>query len=228
LAASECISPTGCCFQEVGGKLDKVREVAEQILGWLVLASIDENKIQQILPNCEKHKSYYFSLAVNSIAGVEIVLSRRFDRKVTWTNKDKNSPYPKSPYRISLDNSLLKWDDKETLNKILIEIWNQVFPALETEKKGGDKLDQGELDFLNEILEERRNHPRKKEHHYIAFKVSEASSVFIESIYDQLLNRLPQMTVVQFGMEGASDNLFVIPETKVTAKVSQFYRAINS
>ena len=47
---AECIS-TGCnCRPEVGDKLDLVREVAEQILGWLVLASIDENKIQQILP----------------------------------------------------------------------------------------------------------------------------------------------------------------------------------
>lgn len=227
LAASDCISPKGCRFHEVSGKLDKVREIAEQILGWLVLASIDENKIQQILPNCEKHKSYYFSLAVNSIAGVEIVLSRRFDRKVTWTNKDKNSPYPTSPHRIKLDNSLLKWDDKETLRKILIAIWDQVFPTDPEPKTSTDELNQGEIDLLNETLEILRDQPRDKEHYYIAFKLPEASPEFIEKSYLLLLKCLPQITMVQFGIEN-SDSLFVIPEVKITARIGVFYRKINS
>ena len=52
LAASDCICPTGCRYPEVSDKVALVRQAAEQILGWLVLSSINENEIRQIFPCC--------------------------------------------------------------------------------------------------------------------------------------------------------------------------------
>jgi hypothetical protein len=219
LATSDCLR-----YHQTSDKLT-VKQIAEQILGWLVLSSIDEHEIQNIFPCCTQHESLFFTLAVDSFAGVEIVLSRRFNHKTTWQKKD--SPDPKGTYAIPSQQSCFKWEDEETVRKMLIEIWNAVFPALDTQKSpDSKKLDETELRKLDSTLRSRRIKSRNAEHYYIAFKLPKDDS-FAENVYRQLLNCLPQMTVVQFGVKG-SGNLFLIPEEYVSTEVNEFYRAINS
>lgn len=220
LATSDCLR-----YHQISDKLI-VKHIAEQILGWLVLSSIDEHEIQTIFPCCTQHESLFFTLAVDSFAGVEIVLSRRFNHKTTWQNKD--SPDPKGTYAIPSQQSWFKWEDEETVRKILIEIWNTIFPALDAQKSpDSKKLDETEIRKLDATLRARRIKSRNSEHYYIAFKLPEDNSVFAENVYRQLLNCLPQMTVVQFGVKG-SGSLFLIPEEYVSTEVNEFYRAINS
>lgn len=216
LAASDCIHSKGNRRHEVGDNVAVVTEIAEQILGWLVLASIDENEIQQILPRHDRHESLFFALGVNSVRGVEIVLSRCFNHNTT-----------KSPIYIRLPESCFKWKDEETVRKIQIEIWNTVFLGAEQQKGENDELDATEIDTLDATLRSRRIKPRNAEHYYMAFKLPDSDCAFAEQVYQKLLNSLQQMTVIQFGV-GCLDKLFLLPEARVTTEINEFYREINS
>ena len=171
-----------------------------------------------------QHEALFFKLGVDSFAGVEIVLSRRFGRNTAWPNKDSANPH--SRYLIPPQESWFKWDGQETVRKILIEIWNTVFPALDAQKGPDDKLDKTEIEKLDETLRSRRIKPRNTEHYYIAFKLPEGGSAFAENMYQQLLSSLKQMTVVQFGVE-CLDKLFLLPEARITTEINEFYREIN-
>lgn len=216
LAASDCIHSKGKRRHDVGDNATVVREIAEQILGWLVLASINENEIQQILPRRDQHESLFFTLGVDSVRGVEIVLSRCFNHNTT-----------KSPIHIRLPESCFKWKDEETVRKIQIEIWNTVFLGAEQQKGENDELDATEIDTLDATLRSRRIKPRNAEHYYMAFKLPDSDCAFAEQVYQKLLNSLQQMTVVQFGV-GCLDKLFLLPEARVTTEINEFYREINS
>ena len=125
---------------------------------------------------------------------------------------------------------MVKWDDKETVRKILIEIWNTVFQdwTEPKDKSADDELNEAEIKALECNIKIAVDQTLKRLNITILlFKLPEGSSAFFEKIYHQLLSSLQQMTVVQFGIEG-SDNLFLIPEAKVTTVINEFYRAINS
>ena len=180
------------------------------------------------MPCCKQHESLFFTLGVDSFAGVEIFLSRRFGHKTAWPNKA--SAEPKSTNLIPSQESWFKWDDKETVRKILIEIWNKVFQYStepRDQKLADDELSKAEIKRLNAALKYRRTDSESPEHYYIAFQSPAGSSVFSENIYHQLLSSLQQMTVVQFGIED-SDSLFLIAEEDVTTVIDEFYRAINN
>ncbi len=227
LAATDCLCPRGKRYQDVANP-SLTQKAAEQILGWLVLASIDEAQIEQILPDCSGHDSLFFTLAVDSFAGVEIVLSRRFEHQARWEGNGNATPDPTGQFFIPADDSWLVHDKSEAANKILSEIWNKVFnPKLGKEKKADQALTKVEIKQLNAALRQRRVKRGKPEHYYIAFKLPEIDSGFAEIIYRHVLNRLPQMTVVQFGLQDA-ESLFVLPEEEITIAISEFYRDLES
>lgn len=215
LAASDCIHSKGNRRYDVGDNVAVVKEIAEQILGWLVLASTNDNEIQHILPRCDLHESLFFALGVDTVRGVEIVLSRCFNHNTT-----------KSPIHIDLPESCFKWKEEETVRKIRIEIWNIVFPSINEQKTVDDQLTATEINTLDETLRSRRIKPRNAEHYFMAFKLPERDCAFVEQVYQKLLSSLQQMTVVQFGVDYL-DKLFLLPEARVTTAINEFYREIN-
>ncbi|MBL6988114.1 MAG: TIR domain-containing protein [Methylobacter sp.] len=223
-ATTDCILATGNRRSDVGDKVDLVRQVAEQILGWLILASIDDNAIQKVWQRCSQNNALFFKLGVDTFAGVEIVLSRGFNRKTDFPNEDNADPTGR--YFISHQKSWVKYDEGETVRKILIEIWNKVFPLPKDQKESDGAVKEKEIKRLNSAIKSRRADPKSPEHYYIAFDVSEINSEFDENIYHQLLKSLKDMTVVQFGIT-ESDSLFLIAEEDVTTAIDEFYRAIN-
>ncbi len=64
-------------------KHDQIKEAIQQILGWMVLASVDDSYIKN-LGSAPDYPSVYFELPVETPAGVELIVSRRFQRQAKF------------------------------------------------------------------------------------------------------------------------------------------------
>lgn len=219
LAATDCLESDG---NESSGC-----DVAEQILGWLVLASIDETQLEEVLSHGHRSEGIYFALAAKYFSGVEIALSRRFFHTAAWGKASHAEADPKGRFVIQHKDSWFVHDTEEPVNRILQEIWNAVYETeLGKEQKADLKMSDDDVALLNEALREGRLRPKNNAHHYIAFKLPENHEGHEEAVYDELLKLLPEMTVVRFGLQDAP-SLFLVPEARITAHVNAFYCAIK-
>ena len=227
VATEDCVIKGGMRFKEIES-VEEVKESAQQILGWLILGTLDESQLENVIPHCVQHDSFFFTLAVKSLTGVEVVMARRFNRQSHLEHQTGSEQ--KSRYLINVSASALKWDEEESAWLIFSEIWNKLFP---TEKLGTNNrapCDEWDWARLNDELESRRN-DSKPEHYYIPFNASVYESMdlssYVSDVYSRFLSKLDQMTVIQYGEAGKDNNLFLIRETQLQSAINKFYRGIN-
>ena len=228
VATEDCVVKGGLRVKEIES-IEEVKETAQQILGWLVLRALDEKQLESVIPHCVQHDSFFFTLAVKSLTGVEVVMARRFDRQSHLEHQTGSEQ--KSRYLIDVPTSSLKWDEEESAWLIFSKIWNKVFPNEKLENKDRTTSDKWNWERLNDELLERREDSRTPEHYYIPFNASVYESMelssYVSDVYRHFLSKLDQMTVIQYGEAGKDNNLFVIRETQLQSAINKFYRGIN-
>ena len=223
----DCIFKDGLRYEESRDKIDGIKEIAEELLGWLVLSSVDEEAIAELLPAGLAGDSLYFVLGHGTLGGVELAMSRRFQRKAELLGRESPSDQ-RSPYHIPADPRYFTETDNETVRKLFLEIWNKVFDTPEEQKKESEKLTAQEINILNETLRDLRKRKRDTEHYYIAFPLETVEPERVKEIFRELLakDKLNQMTVVEFGSQAGS-KVLVMDEERVIAAINGFYRAVN-
>lgn len=225
-ATADCVVPGGMRYKETDS-IDEVKATAQQVLGWLVLGSFDEKQLDAILPHCIQHDSLFFTLAVKSLTGVEIVMARRFNRPSQFEHQ--TGPEQKSRHLIAPPTGSLKWDEKESAKLIFIEVWNKVFPSRKLDNRHYDPKPE-DWERLNSELAARRD-DSQPEHYYIPFKASAYDqaemTAYVADVYRHFLSKLNQMTVIQYGEDGCDSNLFFIKEADLQAAINKFYRRIH-
>lgn len=232
-ATADCVVEGGMCFssQTKPDTFAAIKRTAQALVGWLVIASMDENYLWEVLPDCSGHASLFFRLkSVQSKAGIEIVLARRFQRKADFVH-ETGSDQP-SRYLIRVPPSFFKWDGETSVSKAFVEIWNQVFQEIKEQKPKDYKLNHHEIKRLNAELRAKRKHLRSPEHYYIAFTGSDYLAPecvgFVEGIYRDLLSQLGEMTVIEYGTESEQDSHWLlVPEADIQAAINSFYNEIN-
>lgn len=232
-ATADCIVEGGLRFssQTKPDTLAAIKRTAQALVGWLVIASMDENYLWEVLPDCRGHTSLFFHLkSVQSKTGIEIVLARRFQRKADFVH-ETGSDQP-SRYLIRVPPSFFKWDGETSVCKAFVEIWNQVFPEIREQKPKDYKFNHHDIQRLNAELRAKRNHPRSPKHYYIAFTGSDYLAPecvgFVEGIYRDLLSQLGEMTVIEYGTELEQDSRWLlVPEADIQAAINGFYNEIN-
>ncbi|WGZ93134.1 MAG: serine protease [Candidatus Thiothrix putei] len=214
-AASDCLLEGGRKYS-AQLPLEQVRSAVEGVLGWLVLRAIDEAQLQTILPVCTHRSSLFFKLkSVQSLAGIEIAMARRFNRKPNF-NSQYDSEH-ESRYRITLPKGLFKWDGEESVRRVFIKIWNRVIQIPSKHKELHSHYTPDDIRYLNRQLAKRREHRRHPEHFYLSFTESDYQGCvdFIAGIYQDLLSKLHEMTVIEYGGGDEQSVLFVIPEEDI-------------
>ncbi len=226
-ATTGCIHPDGFRYESSHDRIANIKKIAEEIMGWLVLSSADEKEIARLFPSGVDGDSLYFVLGhVNTLGGVELVLSRRFQRKSSWTGRESSSQH--CPHHIAVDPAFFSESDDEVVRKLLLEIWNTVFDSPQERKKSHEKLNPDNVKLLNETLRDLRERKKDTEHYYIAFKLEAIEPDRVKAIYSKLLakDKLNEMTVVELGScEGSK--VLILDEQRVIAAINGFYRAVN-
>ena len=226
-AACDCLLEDGYRYSS-REPLAQIRLTVENMLGWLVLREIDEEQLHSILPVCTHQSSLFFSLkTVQSLTGIEIVMARRFSRKPDFNNQDDSEQ--ESRYRITMPEGAFKWKGEESVRRVFVEIWNQVFQAPAKQKALTYKYSATDIRLLNTQLRKRRGHSRKAEHYYLSFTSADYQGCtdFVSGIYRDLLGKLHEMTVIEYGSSEQESHLFVIPEDIIQTTINQFYEEIN-
>lgn len=230
VATIDCILESGFRYADSRDNIPEIKRIAETIMGWLVLSSIDEEEIQTIIPEGIDTESLYFVLGhVSTSGGVELVLSRCFQRNPKLSGKEQLDQ--NSPNHIEIDPRFFA-DDADDANdptsQIMVEIWNKVFDSPEEFKESGAKFSEDDIKILNATLRSRRMQKHDAEHYYLTFNTSSCQEDQVRKIYRELLanDKLYQMTVVEIGSKKGSKTL-IMDEVEVIAEINSFYRAIN-
>ena len=217
-AAMCCLDKRGNNYQATLAKHEEIKEAIKQILGWLVLAAVDPGFIQG-LNSASHYSKLYFELPVKTPAGVEIIISRHVQRLA----KLKTEGIAKGTDILLARDDQFSWKSSETAEQLKQMLWNQVFP----DRTKSTHLNQNETSQLNAELEIRFADEWFKEHHIIAI---ESANIIAkqdhQTIYQQLLADLPNLTLVQFGIV---DNtlVFYAPEQNLMSAINRFLQHIN-
>ena len=223
---------TVICIRRYSNKVELVEEIkktAQQVLGWLVLGSLDHEQVAKITPHCVEHASLFFTLAVKTLTGVEVVMARCFNRPSNLV--PESGPEQKSRHLINVPTSGLKWDEEPSDWLMFSAVWNSLFRNKKLENTYEFKPEEWDWSRLNAELKARRSRSLDAEHFYIPFKASEYEqaelSSYVVDVYQRFLSKLDQLTIIQYGEVGNDDNLFVVTEDDLLAAINDFYLRIN-
>lgn len=221
-ATMECLSKKGRRYADSNLKHVEIREAAEQILGWLVLASVNGNELVKLTPDSTCLPALYFEIPVMTENGVEVIVSRKFQRRSTL-QLDSNGADINGCHTVRVDGSRLQWKDSPIVNDIKRMLWNKVFPraARDTSLSAMDE------EKLNTELRIRRQHNWFPEHYYVAVNgVEDCAFDHFRTVYQKLLKSLDQLVLVRFGIN-AGQNIFMIPEADISGAIRDFLTTIN-
>lgn len=228
LAMMNCLHEDGFRYAESLGSVTNIKKIAEELLGWLVLSSVNESEIAKLFPIGLESDSLYFVMGhVSTLGGVEIILSHRFQRKSEWLGSKERTDQ-RSPYHVPVKPEFFSHDDAEVVRKLLLEIWNKVFDSPLEQKRENATLTQKEIADLNAALRARRKKLKNSEHYHLAFSVEMLEPERVRNVYRQLLahDKLSQLTVVEFGNQHGS-KMLLIDERAILAEINEFYREID-
>ncbi|MGR9053555.1 MAG: toll/interleukin-1 receptor domain-containing protein [Gammaproteobacteria bacterium] len=220
-AAKHCLDKKGKHYKACLDKQEPIKEAIEQILGWLVVASVDEAYVQT-LNSKTANSNIFFILPVVTDAGVEIVVSRNFQRQAQLTQCNSDI---KGQFLLSTKSSRFSsWSPEETAETLKREIWNQVFP----DKNKENNLNDDETEKLNAELEIRRIDHWHSEHHVLAIRSDNIEQDFPQNdVYRRLLTELSNLTLVQFG-KSEDKPVFYAPEHHLMSAINRFLKNINA
>jgi hypothetical protein len=200
-----------------------------------VLGSVNEDEIPSLMQSGLDDGNLYFVFGQNTLAGVEVVVSRSFQHKAELTQQrvpgEKDVLCGQSCIRF--ESKLFNENDAEVVRRLELEIWNKVFNNPGSQKKPEENLTgieqaNSEIGLLNATLKNRRKLKNSTKHYYIAFTINELPRERAELIYRILLakDRLCEMTIVEFGTSKSSQ-AFVVNEFDLIAAINDFYQEIN-
>lgn len=215
------------CFDRRGRKYavaqphhEVIKETVGQLLGWLVLASLDEAQIAALTPAPGYGPGIYFELPVKTQCGVEIIVSRQNRRRA---DLQPDGSEVMGSHVLCASASQFSWQDTATLDDLKRMLWNQVFP----EETQDVSLSRNQVERLNAELQTRRLDEWDTEHHYLAIQCddSPAEQAYLD-VYKQLLSELDQLTIVRFGVAD-KQAVFCMPEYNLMAAISNFLNKVN-
>ena len=219
-AAMHCFDrKKGKYFQATRDQHEAIKEVIEQILGWLVLASVSDTYAQDLQPET-KFPGIYFELPAQTAGGVEVIVSRSFQRQAKFLSKGN---VISSSYQLLTSTDQFSWKASETVALLKRMLWNQVFP----DENKDTSITVKETSRLNAELEIRRVDKWAGEHHVLAIEsqaLVDDNSRF--EVYQQLLTELDNLTLVYFGLAEQSP-IFCTPEYQLMAAINNFLKKIN-
>ena len=197
----------------------------EKLVSYLPILSIDYTDISKLSPYLlsSSFPSLYFKMGeVRTISGVEIVLSRRFNRFPSFKGGPKKTLKAKNG--ININDFNLKWNESETVVRWKKIIWNKFFEYdaldLNDHNLKFDISKNGELNSRIKI--DRTN---KKEQMFLSVDISSVpcGEEFKKEIFNALMQDLNQLTFVEFNYEG-DDCIYIDNEYDLTTIISDFYR----
>ena len=186
-------------------------EAAKSILGWLSLFAVSPEWVNQQEVN--QLKSIGFDIVVKTSCGVEIVSSRfRQIPPGFHAEPGKSDVHGKDEIWFPLESG---WDENFTLDKILLEIWNRVFP-----KDTRITLSADEIDNLNSTLKFRERN--KDNHYYIPVSEGENCRLNDPEFCKKLLDKLPAITIIHLRATGGQATLQVEDEFDFMTVIREF------
>jgi hypothetical protein len=220
-ATMACLYKEGERYNESKPCHGAIKDAAEQLLSWLVLAALNDDSLSQQLRAITNTARLYFELPVKTIGGVELFLSRSFQRRTELTvlsdgaNLSGRHALPYPPH-------LFSWNVDNDVQNMIRMIWNAVFTADQRDAK----LPKEDIQKLNSELRVLKAKKYLSEHYYTVIKGLEGSSQeHFQLIYPRLLEELSELTLVRFGIAG--EDLFVVPEDDLMNAIRNFLTDIN-
>lgn len=218
-AAMHCFHRKGSCVVEAQPYRESIKEAIEQLLGWLVLASVDDRLLSQVLPASDFSNGFYFEIPVETPGGVELIVSRTHQRAAVI---DSGGSEITARHLVCASVDQFDWKPDSTVEKMKRMIWNKVFPDQYQESA----LSVQQVKTLNSELLARRRDEWDTEHYYLAIQCDDFAIDNYASVYKQLLEDLDNLTLVNFGVtEQAS--VFYMPEHNLMQTINRFLTSIN-
>jgi|CXWL01.1.fsa_nt_gi hypothetical protein len=204
-------------YKAAGENRELIRDVAEELLGWLVVMSIVQDSCSKILPELNHLPAIYFELPVMTEWGVEVLVSRKFQRPVKLKLRGSDI--------LGEHLFAFNWKKDTVVSQLKLELWNTVFP--DRDKKVWDNNLQSDLLELNASLSAQRNNRYAPKHHYLAARVSDEFEDAYKAVCEQLLKELNELTVIRFG-DPTDLQVFCTYEHSLMAKIREFLTTIKS
>ena len=156
---------------------------------------------------------------VKTLCGVEIVSSRfRQIPPLFHTELDTSDVHGKDAIIFPLETG---WGEDYTLEQIVLEIWNRVFPKEPRQTKEPRKaLSTDEIAILNSALKFRERN--KENHYYIPVKESEATRLADPAFCSKLLDKLKYITIIRLSSSGGKATLQVEDEYDFMTVIREF------
>jgi hypothetical protein len=215
------------CFDRKGRKYavaqpyhEAIKDAVGQLLGWLVLASLDETQAAALAPAQGYGQGLYFELPVKTQCGVEIIVSRQHQRRA---NLEPAGSEVAGCHVLCASASQFSWQDAATADDLKRMLWNKVFP----EETQDGSLNKNQVERLNAELQTRRLDEWDTEHHYIAIQSDGAGDdAAYQGVYKQLLTEMDQLTLVRFGVAD-KQAVFCMPEYNLMSAINHFLNKVN-
>lgn len=208
----------GKYFSTNQGKHQSIKECVEQLLGWLILVSVEEQYLQHLNFPSVISSPLYFKLPVLTSGGVEIIVARWYQRKANLQTRGALS----GTHVLNIAPGMISWNDPSAAEALKLKLWNQVFP--DREKSNAETiLTRKEVGELNSELEIRLADDYYKEHHILAIECGDMD--LDRKAYQDLLIDLNKLTLVCFGFK--EQQVFYSPENNLTSAVNRFLTAVN-
>lgn len=208
------------------GEREKLKKDILELLGWLVLSAVDDHYSSNLTNSDRYPLAEYFELPVVTPVGVEVIVSRYYQRT---PNYKPEGTLLTAPFVMDACSCVTEtnWTTAEPVEQLKVLLWNQVFD--DRQKKMGEYLDADDLDELNAELGTRRSLDGDlKEHYLIAFKHShELDDNRRSEIYRRLLQSLENLTLVRFGNKD-HESVFYVPERSLMSAIRLFVTQINT
>jgi len=189
----------------------KTWKAAKAILGWLSLLVVSDEWVedQERLINAD---DLNFTVQVKTASGVVEVASARFRQFQPQLEamSGKFEVYGQGAILPPQLNS--GWGDDFPVERILIEIWNKVFPE-DALQPNVDNLSDKKLKTLKRTLESREKH--KTHHYYIPIPEN-------QDIARKVLEKLPSIAIVYLTSSAIGSTLRIEDETSFTTVIREF------
>lgn len=212
----------GSHFREARENHDAIAKTIEQLVGWLVLASLDYKIVSKILPDSAALPAIYFEIPVETAGGVEAIVSHQYKRAAVFRVETADIC---GKHMMSEKFGQISWHEDTTISALKLKLWNKVF----SDSRVAPPLSETETKKLNSRLHNARNSGLKKEHYYLAIQSDKfCDDDAFKKTYKALLNKneLDNLTIVRFGW-GANNEYFITYEQNLMDAIHLFFNNFN-
>jgi hypothetical protein len=211
----------GLSYAQAQPEHHTIKTAVEQIVGWLVLASVNKDTFPKITPEASVAGGLYFELPVETLGGIEIIVSRKQQRPAKLDSSGGSETIAKHITCVAPNQ--LSWHDGATVDEIKKRLWNKIFPGEVQETA----LTPTQTRKLNAELQTRRLDDWDRECHCVAIQFcNPAEEQAYNGALKKLLAELDQLTLVRYGVEGKFSCFYMLEHSLMQA-VNSFIKTIN-